>query len=200
MTAQFLLPHASVIDTDLLMKGSFPRLRTFLKIFLKSYGLQVIISYRFCRWTSSYQGLFTVIVKTLLRTVAFLLHKLLERMYDIHISLHADIAPGLYIGHFGGIRIGSCAIGYWCNINHQILIGQGEDTDHMNTQIFIGDRVWIGAHSKIDNGVTIGNGATVSVGTFASKDIPPSALVAGSPCRVLQKDYDNSLLLGLPEK
>ena len=192
--------HACLIDSGLSVAGSFGRVRMFYRVFFYSYGLQLMVSYRFCRWTSSCRGSAAVVARYLLRPVALLFHNLLECMYDIHISPSADIAPGLYVGHFGGIRIGPCTIGNWCNVNQQVIIGQDDYVGQENSQISIGDRVWIGAHSKVKPGVTIGNGTTISVGTVVSKDIPDSALVGGASCRVVNKNYDNSLLLGSPEQ
>jgi len=188
--------HACAVEPGLLITGIFRRIRVFFRVLFCSYGLQVVISYRFYRWTSSYRGRANALVRYLLGAIALLLHKLLGVMYDINISLDADIEPGLYIGHFGGIHIGRCTIGRWCNINQQVAIGEN-NVNEINSQITIGDNVWVGAHSTIRSGVTIGNGVTISVGTPVSKDIPSNALVAGASCRILQKEYDNSVLLGL---
>lgn len=187
--------HACAVEPSLFI-GDLREISVFFRVLFCSYGLQVVVSYRFCRWTSSYRGRAKILVRYLLGAIALTLHKLLEAMYDIHISLDADIEPGLYIGHFGGIHIGPCTLGRWCNINQQVTVGE-RSFNEMNSHITIGDNVWVGAHSTIGAGVTIGSGVTVSVGTHVSKDIPSNALVAGASCRVLQKEYDNSLLLGL---
>lgn len=189
--------HACAVEPALLITGMFRKMRIFIRVIFCSYGLQVVISYRFCCWTSSYRGHANVLVRYLLRAIALLLHKLLGTMYNIHISPEADIKPGFYIGHFGGIYIGRCTIGHWCNINQQVVIGEGIDSSQKNMQVTIGDHVWVGAHSIIGSGVTIGNGVTISVGTPVSKDLPSNVLVAGASCRILQKEYDNSVLLGL---
>ncbi len=50
----------------------------------------------------------------------------------------------------------------------------------------IGNDVWIGHGAFILPGVTIGDGAVVAAMSVVTKDIPPYAVVAGSPARVVR--------------
>ncbi|MCH7573949.1 MAG: acyltransferase [Candidatus Marinimicrobia bacterium] len=52
--------------------------------------------------------------------------------------------------------------------------------------VHIGDRVRIGAHAVILPGVTIGDGAAVGAGSVVTKDIPPHAVAAGNPAKVIK--------------
>lgn len=52
--------------------------------------------------------------------------------------------------------------------------------------IRIGHDVWIASNALILTGVTIGNGAVVAAGAVVSRDIPPYAIVAGVPARVVR--------------
>ncbi len=47
--------------------------------------------------------------------------------------------------------------------------------------IEIGDNVWIGGHSVILPGVTIGEGSIVSTNSVVRKDVEPYSIVAGNP-------------------
>ena len=60
--------------------------------------------------------------------ILFPLLKLIKRhlsfKYGISIDRCAQIGPGLYIGHFGGIVVsGGCSIGRDCNISHGVTLG-----------------------------------------------------------------------------
>lgn len=50
----------------------------------------------------------------------------------------------------------------------------------------IGCDVWIGHGAIILNGVTIGDGAVVAAGSVVVRDVPPYAVVAGNPARLIR--------------
>ena len=52
--------------------------------------------------------------------------------------------------------------------------------------IIVNDDVWIGIGAIILSGVTIGRGAVVAAGSIVSRDIPPYAIVAGNPAKVIK--------------
>jgi maltose O-acetyltransferase len=51
----------------------------------------------------------------------------------------------------------------------------------------VGDDVWIGANSILLPGITIGDGAVIGAGSVVTRDIPPFAVVAGNPARVIRR-------------
>jgi len=53
--------------------------------------------------------------------------------------------------------------------------------------IVVEDDVWLGVGVKVLDGVTIGRGAVIGAGAVVTKDIPPLAIAAGVPARVLRR-------------
>lgn len=67
------------------------------------------------------------------------------------------------------------------------------EADEPSRPIHIGDNVWIGFDSCVLPGVRIGDGAIVGARSVVAQDVPPYAIVAGNPSRVIrQVDPDES--------
>lgn len=52
--------------------------------------------------------------------------------------------------------------------------------------INIGNSVWIGGHTVVNPGVTIGDNAVIGSGSVVTKDIPANVVAVGNPCKVLR--------------
>jgi virginiamycin A acetyltransferase len=62
----------------------------------------------------------------------------------------------------------------------------------------IGHDVWVGANAIIVPGCkSIGNGAVVGAGTIVTKDIPPFAVVAGNPGRIIRWRFPSEIQAAL---
>lgn len=55
-----------------------------------------------------------------------------------------------------------------------------------NGKITIGNDVWIGLNAVILTSVSIGNGAIVGAGSVVTHDVPPYAIVAGNPAKLIR--------------
>lgn len=51
--------------------------------------------------------------------------------------------------------------------------------------VTVGDYVWLSSNSTILPGVSLGKGCVVASGAVVTKDVPPWAIVAGVPARVI---------------
>ena len=61
-----------------------------------------------------------------------------------------------------------------------------EGSHASNGDVTIGDDVWLGSGCLILSGVTIGPGAVIGAHAVVSRDVPPYAIVAGNPARVIR--------------
>ena len=56
----------------------------------------------------------------------------------------------------------------------------------------IGNDVWIGMEAMIMPGVTIGDGAIIAARALVTKDVPPYAMVAGTPAAIVRMRFTES--------
>ena len=55
----------------------------------------------------------------------------------------------------------------------------------------IGHDVWIGSGAMIKGGIDVGTGAVIGMGSVVTKDVPPYAVVAGNPARIIKKRFSD---------
>ena len=63
----------------------------------------------------------------------------------------------------------------------------------------IGHDVWIGTHVLIKQGLKIGTGAVIGMGSVVTKDVLPYAIVAGNPAKEIRKRFDDDTIRDLLE-
>lgn len=63
----------------------------------------------------------------------------------------------------------------------------------------IGHDVWIGGGVLLKPGITIGNGAVIATRSIITKDVPPYAIMGGSPARVLKFRFEQPVIDKLNE-
>lgn len=61
--------------------------------------------------------------------------------------------------------------------------------------VVIDDDVWVGTRAVITHGVTVGRGAVVGAGAVVTRNVPPYAVVAGVPARVIRFRWDVETIL-----
>lgn len=60
--------------------------------------------------------------------------------------------------------------------------------------IIVEDDVWIGYGATIFSGVKIGQGAVIGAGSIVTKDVPPYAIVAGNPAKILKYRFEPQII------
>jgi chloramphenicol O-acetyltransferase type B len=61
----------------------------------------------------------------------------------------------------------------------------------------IGNDVWIGQYSIIKQGVDIGTGGIIGMGSVVTKNIPPYEIWAGNPAKFIRKRFDDETIMKL---
>lgn len=137
----------------------------------------------------------------------------------VYVAHHAQIGNSTIgarssIGRYSKLR--RVNMGKYCSVSWDVTIGAAAHAlDHVSTHMFwhleqfgisdttsvseledpviVGNDVWLGCCSVIKSGVSIGNGAVVGANAFVDKDVPPYAIVAGSPARVLRYRFSEDV-------
>jgi len=129
---------------------------------------------------------------------------------EISVMKGSFVSPDSSIGAYSYIgfncHITRTSIGRYVSIANDVAVGPGEHatTSISTSSIFyenpyqqltefpcsIGHDAWIGAGAIIRRGVSVGIGAVVGANSFVNQDVPPFAIVAGSPARLLGYRFD----------
>ncbi len=109
----------------------------------------------------------------------------------IVLGSHVRINTGCVLVSYASIRLGDdCLVGEYVSIrdaDHGMDTGSPmRSQPHESAPIVIGDNVWIARGAVILQGVTIGRGAVVAANSVVVADVPPNAVVAGAPARVVK--------------
>ena len=164
-----------------------------LRLWLLNADFRVVAGFRFDQAARQWQREHRLL-GLVPRVLAFLWRRRADTIHHVDIDPRARIGPGFFLMHRNNLFVGPVTIGDNCVIHHNVTIGQRVAAgDHGVPRI--GDDVWIGPGATITGDVTIGDGATISAGSVVSRDVPPRALVAGNPGRVINADYDNAPML-----
>jgi len=74
-------------------------------------------------------------------------------------------------------------------ISESTWVGDRDPCPH--DSVNIGTDVWIGGHSTILSGVTIGDGSIIGAGSIVTRDIPEFSIAVGAPARVIGQRFSS---------
>jgi chloramphenicol O-acetyltransferase type B len=145
-----------------------------------------------------------------------------ELVLEPHVSLGrvAIFAGSHFFGansymRSGGELYGNSTVGRFCSIGSNVIIGLEKNkhpTNWLSTALFskaieekyltqasdkptsIGNDCWIGRDALIMSGVTIGDGAIIGARALVTSDVPPYAIYAGIPARLIRYRFSSELI------
>lgn len=85
------------------------------------------------------------------------------------------------------------------NIHLRVINGSWTEDVTSKGAIEIGSDVWIGTHSTVLSGVSIGDGAIVAANSVVTRDVPPYAIVGGTPARVISYRFSPEIISALQD-
>lgn len=130
-----------------------------------------------------------------------------------HLSMGSHSYSGAHVVSVDGDQPINIAIGSYCSIASevQIMVGGNHNPAWASTYPFrimfdlpgkfedgqpsskgditIGNDVWVGRGALILSGVTIGDGAVVAARAVVTRDVPPYAIVAGVPAKLVRRRF-----------
>ena len=85
-------------------------------------------------------------------------------------------------------------------ITYGALGGEKKIVDLEQKHLTIGNDVWVGANVVILPGCEkIGDGACIGAGSIVTKDVPPYAIVAGNPAKLIRYRFKDATINKIQE-
>lgn len=129
---------------------------------------------------------------------------------------YSQIGKGTYTGENTVIQRAN--VGKYCAISWNVSIGGRNHCMHalcltqphricpnkeiyeygnINKKCTVGNDVWIATGAIILRGVEIGDGAVIGAGSVVTKNVPPYAIVAGVPAKIIDYRFSNDFIARL---
>ena len=170
-------------------------------------------------------GNFTYLWAKVLRLArgAAIRYSTIDRTSRVHSGsavIHTRIARHSYCGY--ECTMHHCDIGPFCSIASRVSMGGVAHPAHFvsTSPVFllhkdsvktkfahhdylpalrteIGADVWIGEGALVKADVRVGHGAIIGMGAVVTRNVPPFAVVAGNPARLIKYRFSEELIQGL---
>lgn len=104
-------------------------------------------------------------------------------------GIYYNTEVGNYCCFGPNVHVGGMQHSYWWYSMSPLLSDKAKPA----LKTCIGNDVWIGAQSVICQGIIIGDGAVIGANSFVNKNVPPFAIVVGSPAKILKYRFDEDI-------
>jgi len=109
---------------------------------------------------------------------------LVHWLMGIELDYQTEVGPGLSLQHGSGLVVHQKArIGSGCTLRHGVTLGEKTKNGALPV---LGNGVEVGANAVVLGGISLGDGCVVGAGSVVLHDVPPGAVVAGNPAKILR--------------
>jgi len=120
-----------------------------------------------------------------------------EGLAKLRVGKFTSIADGVVIS-FGDHRMDGVSTYPFVALRHKWPSAPQGVPDHTTKgDVVIGNDVWIGAGAFIGSGVTIGDGAVIAARAVVTRNVPPYAVAAGLPARIIRRRFSPAIIARL---
>jgi putative colanic acid biosynthesis acetyltransferase WcaB len=149
-------------------------------------GKIVVCSYVFMRYFRVRMN--TLVTKILFSPIIIIYKFITDFLLKCEIPASTIIGEGLVLHHATGLVLNNgVVIGKNVTLKHHTTIGNKENLKGVNLGCpTIGDNVSVGPHTIIIGPIVVGNNSIIGAGSVVVKDVPPFAVVAGNPAKVIR--------------
>ena len=107
----------------------------------------------------------------------------------VYVGPQSQLPPHVHVGNYSSLSACVAIVGSDHNYDNPgvPIVFSGRPLSCVTT---IGADVLIGHGAILLRGITIGNGAVVGASAMVTKDVPPYAIVAGTPAKILRYRFD----------
>ncbi len=163
-----------LVRADLRANALHEDMRRFLPAFLFNPGFSTMFLHRLAQRLS----------RGRLRRLGIFVWSWNVRRSGCHLNLASDIAPGLFLPHPVGIVIGEgVRIGAGATIYQNVTVGRTASPRYPS----IGAGATLYPNAVVIGPIAIGERAVVGAGSVVLKDVPPGAVAAGNPARIVRE-------------
>lgn len=145
-------------------------------------GLHAMMLYRFAH----------ALRRNRIPILPLVLARLSQLFFAVDISPSAQLGPGIVIVHGFGIVIGErVQIAGDCCLYHGVTLGtrglKWIHPDRIDGHPVVESGVLFGAGAKVLGPIRVGQGSIVGANAVVIEDVPPRAVVAGVPARIVRQ-------------